>query len=182
MDDFKIDKEKLLEIFLKINERLEGKEATLYAVGGTALTYLELKDFSIDMDFILNPQDWNSVGRVLDGISEEYGVRIDKFFNGHIIYYTLPLDFREKTLDLVQEGSLKMEAPCLTDILLMKWIANRPKDEKDIGSILKNLESDGKETSSRLESYSFDDPLHGYIKKALVRDFIIDHFSKIEKK
>lgn len=90
----KIDKEKLLEIISKVYELSEGNDVTLYAVGGTALTLLNLKDASKDIDFIFNHKNWDFVGEILDGLSKEYSVRIDRFFNGWMVGYWLPDDFR----------------------------------------------------------------------------------------
>jgi len=87
MDFDKIDKVKLLEIISKVYEQSEGRDVTLYAVGGTALTLLGLKGESKDIDFIINHEEWDFVGEILIELSKEYSVRIDRFFNGFIVDY-----------------------------------------------------------------------------------------------
>ena len=118
MDIDKIDKVKLLEIISKVYERSEGKDITLYAIGGTALTLLDLKDASKDIDFIINRGDWDFVGEILNELSKEYSIRIDRFFNGWMVGYWLPDDFREKALDLAVINNLKVESPYLIDLLI----------------------------------------------------------------
>ena len=181
MDIDKIDKVKLLEIISKVYERSEGKDITLYAIGGTALTLLDLKDASKDIDFIINRGDWDFVGEILNELSKEYSIRIDRFFNGWMVGYWLPDDFREKSLDLTIINNLKIESPYLIDLLITKLIANRLQDRKDIEPILENyFDLVQTETIDRLVEYTFNNPKEGRERKELIKEFIRERLRRID--
>ncbi len=183
MDFDKIDKVKLLEIIPKISERSEGKDITLYVVGGTALTLLDLKDASKDIDFIVNRKDWDFTNEILNNLSEEYSIRIDRFFNGWMVGYWLPDDFRDKTLKLIKTDSLKIESLGLTDLLITKLIASRILDKPDIDSIVQNyIDLVQIETSDRLSEYTFNNPQEGREKKQFIQNFILEYFKKRKEK
>ena len=183
MDFDKIDKVKLLEIIPKISERSEGKDITLYVVGGTALTLLDLKDASKDIDFIVNRKDWDFTNEILNNLSEEYSIRIDRFFNGWMVGYWLPDDFRDKTLKLIKTDSLKIESLGLTDLLITKLIASRILDKPDIDSIVQNyIDLVQIETSDRLSEYTFNSPQEGREKKQFIQNFILEYFKKRKEK
>ncbi|HIH17612.1 MAG TPA: hypothetical protein HA282_04895 [Nanoarchaeota archaeon] len=179
MTDEKIDKVKLLEIISRIKEISKEKDVTLYALGGTALTLLDLKGESKDIDFIINKEDWVLISEVLTNISDEYSVRIDRFFNGWMVGYWLPDDFREKAIKLIMENNLKIESPALMDLLITKLIANRVADRRDIESILENYTGlSQNETLDRLSEYTFNKPQEGREKKQFIQNFIIEYFAK----
>ena len=137
MENSKIDKILLLEIFSRINELVKGTNITLYALGGTALTLLDMKPASADIDLIINKDDWDLMRAVLNEVGEEYSVRIDKFYNDWMGTYWLPDDFRGKSIGLTYTDQLEVKSLSLVDILLTKLIAHRPKDLFDVSPLVR---------------------------------------------
>ena len=69
------------KFFSRICELVKGTDITLYALGGTALTLLDVKPASGDIDLIIDKKDWDLMKDILVEIGKEYSVRIDKFYN-----------------------------------------------------------------------------------------------------
>lgn len=119
----------------------------LVAVGGTALTLLNLKASTKDIDFTVPHESITALNTLLKkigakaagGISFETkeGARLDIFRDGQIFSTTLPEDFLEHSTLIKDFGNVKLYALSIYDIIITKLARNSVDDEEDIKSIFK---------------------------------------------
>src|SRR3989344_6180277 len=153
-----IDIEEQHNIFSRIAEKLPMK-IELYAIGGTAMMFLGLKDKTLDVDLVFsNLEDrrvFKETAKLLDFKESSaeivYGkkentpemvvisdVRLDLFlFKIISSYFSESMQKRAtQTHDFM--GKLIIRAADPNDILVMKSVTSRSKDDDDIVSIIKN--------------------------------------------
>ncbi len=138
------NKEELLSFLKNIDEKLPHK-ITIIAIGGTALTLLNLKDSTKDIDFDLPiEKDWKaleSLFQKLDFESEGFawftptGLRIDLFKRGYIFCSQLPFDYVEKSKDAVKLDKITLKTLSLEDIIVSKLGRGDERDFQDIKQI-----------------------------------------------
>lgn len=91
--ELQLDKSELLNL-LKIFDEEASKQICLVAVGGTAMTLLNLKLSTKDIDFTLPSADKPEFDRVRKTIP--HGYTIDVWTDGTIFCVTLPSDYLER--------------------------------------------------------------------------------------
>ncbi|MDD4878387.1 MAG: DUF6036 family nucleotidyltransferase [Candidatus Nanoarchaeia archaeon] len=90
-----IDKDMLLDLLSEVDKAL-GKEMSIVAVGGTAMTLLDLKQSTIDIDFNASKDDVTELRRAFNSIP--HGFRVDLFVEGMIFSQQLPDDYLKKCI------------------------------------------------------------------------------------
>ena len=149
-------------LLVEIGNKLR-KEITVYAIGGTAMMFLGLKEATKDIDLVfVNQEDRKlfkniaqSLGyREMDSIII-YGVRnnrpimislgdsrLDLFFID-VIDFTFSENMQKRATQIHQFGkNLILKMADKHDIILMKCVTNRTRDEEDIVNIVKSSEID----------------------------------------
>lgn len=130
-----LDKSVLFDLLEVLEGYLERK-ITLVAAGGTAMTLLNLKSSTMDVDFTGPAQDIKEFNRVQKMVS--HGHKIDTYYDGAVFSQILPDDY----LSL----SRKIEAPLAkidlralhpVDIVVTKIGRLDGKDLQDIESCIK---------------------------------------------
>ncbi|MBI2598283.1 MAG: hypothetical protein HYW50_03745 [Candidatus Diapherotrites archaeon] len=91
------ENKRLLE-FLEEVDKILPQKITITAVGGTAMTLLNLKTSTIDIDFEVSGQEEKILRNVLDELKP--GFRVDIFSDGMIFSQLLPKDFKKKTIPI----------------------------------------------------------------------------------
>ena len=84
-----ITKKDLLKWLEDIDVKLKNR-ITLTAVGGTAMTLLNLKESTIDVDFDISRENFNEFKKLT---SNSKKFRVDIFVNGYIFSEQLPEDY-----------------------------------------------------------------------------------------
>ena len=87
------DRNALFDFLSVLNEDLTRK-ITLVAVGGTAMTLLDLKPSTIDIDFTIPGCDRIEFEQALK--INPPGYKIDRWTDGYIFCQNLPKDYLEK--------------------------------------------------------------------------------------
>ena len=144
-----IDKNLLLELLEEWNA-LAAKSMVglrLVALGGTALTLLDIKASTKDIDFTVPGEDLRAFNLILakSGIKHAGGIsyqtrtdiRLDVFRGGQIFTTSLPDDYVDKAILIRDFGNLKLYALSIYDIIITKLARNSAGDEEDIRSIFK---------------------------------------------
>ena len=90
-----LDKSKLLE-FLQVLDYELKRKITLVAVGGTAMTLLDIKPSTIDVDFTIPSEDYNEFNQTLNNIP--HGFRVDCWKDGVVFSQILPDDYLKKSI------------------------------------------------------------------------------------
>lgn len=125
-----IDKSKLLSWLKNIDEQLND-EIIIVAVGGTAMTLLNLKSSTIDVDFCLENKNKKEFKKF---IGTEF--KVDIFIDGYIFSEQLPDDYIEKSKDVIKLNKIYLKALNPIDIIITKSARLNARDEEDIESLV----------------------------------------------
>jgi len=111
------DKTALLEFLEVINEDFT-RRITLVAAGGTAMTLLDLKPSTIDIDFTIPAVDRVEFEQVLK--NNPPGYRVDRWTDGYIYCQKLPKDYLEKSIRIKEFSRILLRALHPLDIVVTK--------------------------------------------------------------
>ncbi len=149
------DKTALLEFLEVLNGDLTRK-ITLVAAGGTAMTLLDLKPSTIDIDFTMPSADRVELEQVLK--NNPPGYRVDRWSDGFIYCQKLPRDYLEKSIRIKELSHINLRALQPLDIVVTKIGRLSARDLQDIESCIKKCNISMTEIQQRaksvLESYT----------------------------
>src|SRR5208283_5563491 len=128
------DKSALFEFLEVVSEELT-KRITLIGVGGTAMTLLNLKHSTIDIDFTIPEADMLEFDRVLKNNSP--GFRVDRWPNGYVFCQYLPDDYLEKSVKIKEFKHISLRAIQPVDIIVTKIGRLDSRDIQDIGDCIR---------------------------------------------
>ena len=145
-----IPKEPLVALIKEIDSKLTRK-IDLYAVGGTAMTLLDLKASTQDIDFNLKPEDYAEFIKAKDKVV--HGYRVDVYQNGAIFTQQLPEDYVNKSIPIkIKFEKINLYSIHPLDIVVTKIGRLNERDFEDIKDCInkyhlkkKDVESRGKE-------------------------------------
>ena len=129
-----LDKTQLLD-FLGVVEKELSRQITLVAAGGTAMTLLDLKPSTIDIDFTGPGEDIADFKEALKNIS--HGFKIDLYKDGVVFSQILPGDYLEKSIRIRQVGRIEMRSLQPLDIVVTKIGRLDDRDVQDIEACIK---------------------------------------------
>ena len=124
------DKKKLMD-FLEILDKEITKEITLVAAGGTAMTLLDMKASTVDIDFTIPSQD---VKEFENGLKvTPHGFRIDYWTDGMVFSQILPDDYLKKSIPIKTNlRNIRLRALHPIDIVITKVGRLDERDVQDI--------------------------------------------------
>ncbi len=128
------DKSALFDFLEVLNEDLT-KKITLVAAGGTAMTLLDLKPSTIDIDFTIPGCDRVEFEQALKNNSPGY--RVDRWTDGCIFCQTLPKDYLEKSIKVKEYSHISLRALQPVDIIVTKIGRLDARDIQDIETCIK---------------------------------------------
>lgn len=146
MNQSNVSRHQLMDLLEKINEFLDMR-IDIFAVGGTALTLLGLKDSTRDIDFNVDSErgrkKMEDLFRAMNfkrisGFKWEtdVGFQIDLFSNGYIFCTQLPDDYANLSREIRNFGRMRLFAISPYDIIIMKLGRGDSRDFDDIRIIL----------------------------------------------
>src|SRR4030042_5179530 len=112
-----LDKSVLLD-FLTVLDDEVGRRITLVAVGGTAMTLLDLKPSTIDVDFTIPSNDKPAFDKALANIP--HGLKIHAWSDGFVFSQILPDDYLEKSIEIANFKRILLKALHPIDIVVTK--------------------------------------------------------------
>src|SRR3989344_3888417 len=146
-------------LFTSIAKRLD-KKITIYAIGGTALMFLGLKANSLDIDLIFtNDKDRQAFKKAAESLGYGemdakvvYGDRSNKpiliklddaridLFLLKVITSTFSKQMQKRSEDTIRQfnDNLIIKIADIHDLIIMKAVTGREKDELDILNIINN--------------------------------------------
>jgi hypothetical protein len=125
------DKSALLDFLEVLNEDLTRK-ITLVAVGGTAVTLLDLKPSTIDIDFTIPSSDLPEFERALK--NNPPGFKVDKWADGTVFSQSLPDNYLDKSIKIKEYSHILLKALHPIDIVVTKIGRLNPRDIQDTTS------------------------------------------------
>ncbi len=144
-----LDKRALLDFLEEVNKELRRK-ITIVAVGGTALTLLDTKSSTIDVDFTLPGEDYDEFHRALGIVS--HGFKVDFWRDGTVFSQVLPDDYLKRSRTIrTKMTNISLKALSPVDIVVTKIGRLDGKDWQDIEACIKKFGLTRKEIEQRAE-------------------------------
>jgi hypothetical protein len=130
------DKNALLKFLEVINESLT-KKITLIAAGGTAMTLLDLKPSTIDIDFTIPSIDLPEFEQALK--NNPTGYKVDRWADGYVFCQSLPDDYLDKSIKIKEFSHISLRALNPVDIIVTKIGRLNQRDIQDIEKCIKEF-------------------------------------------
>nr|MDO8087342.1 hypothetical protein [Candidatus Sigynarchaeum springense] len=108
-----LDKGSLID-FLKVLDGELEEHVTIVAAGGTAMTLLDLKTSTVDVDFTIPANNKAVLERILRTIP--HGFKIDMWANGLVFSQQLPPDYLERSIEIITLDHVVLKALDPVDI------------------------------------------------------------------
>lgn len=129
-----LDKSMLMGLLEQVDNELD-RMIKVIAVGGTAMTLLDLKPSTIDIDFDLSSRDAKELERALKAVP--HGFRIDIFRDGLIFSQQLPEDHFAISIPIGTDfKNIELRALHPVDIVASKIGRLNERDLQDIESCI----------------------------------------------
>jgi hypothetical protein len=131
-----LDKRVLIDFLSTLDDEINGK-ITIVAAGGTAMTLLDLKPSTIDIDFTIPSEDRHEFGKALT--SMPHGFKVDVWSDGQIFSQILPNDYLKKSIEIVSLKHILLRALHPVDIIVTKIGRLDEKDLQDIEACIEKF-------------------------------------------
>lgn len=132
-----LDNAKLLDFLGEIDKELTHK-IVVVAVGGTAMTLLNAKSSTIDVDFTIPSEYFGDFQHAKDIVQP--GFKVDLFHDGAVFVNMLPEDYlKRSTLIKTRLKNIELRALHPVDIIVTKIGRLDGRDEQDIESCIKKF-------------------------------------------
>lgn len=141
------DKKNLMEFLEEVDNALDRED--LIAVGGTAMTLLDLKTSTIDIDFNLSREDACAFRAALKTVP--HGYRIDIFENGNIFSQQLPDGFEKECINIRSFKRIRFLALHPIDIVVTKIGRLDGRNMQDIEACIRGFGLTRKQIKNRAE-------------------------------
>lgn len=148
-----IDKRQLFDFLTVVDGELPRK-IRLNAAGGTALTLLEVKSATIDVDFDATPEDSKLFGEVKERLKP--GFEVDCFASGFIFSQQLPKDYLEKCVSIPSPFSrIELYSIAPIDVIVSKAGRLNERDIADIAAVISKYNLAKKEVKQRASQVQY---------------------------
>lgn len=142
-----LDKSSLLD-FLGILDKEVSRGITIVAVGGTAMTLLDLKPSTIDVDFTIPNEDAGEFENALKKVP--HGFKIDYWTDGMVFSQMLPEDYLKRSIPIKTKlKNINLRALHPSDIVATKIGRLNEKDVQDIETCIKKFKLKKRHIESR---------------------------------
>ena len=168
------DKSALFDFLSVLNEDLT-KKITLVAAGGTAMTLLDLKPSTIDIDFTIPGCDRLEFEQALK--SNPPGYKVDRWTDGCVFCQILPNDYLEKSIIIKEFSHIVLRALQPVDIIVTKIGRLNERDLQDIEACIQKANVSAAEIKERamLVVQSYVGPEEDYLYHL---NLVLDKFFK----
>ena len=142
-----LDNTKLLDFLEEIDRELSRK-IVIVAVGGTAMTLVNAKPSTIDIDFTIPGNDYDEFERAKKIVQP--GFRVDVFRDGAVFVTVLPDDYLEKSKSIATNlKNIDLRALDPVDVIITKIARLDGRDVQDIESCTTNFQITQKQIERR---------------------------------
>lgn len=148
-----LDNTKLLDFLGEIDKELSRK-IVIVAVGGTAMTLLDAKPSTIDVDFTIPGEDYDEFERAKKIVQP--GFRVDIFRDGAVFVTILPDNYLKKSKIIATKlKNIDLRALNPVDIIITKIARLDGRDEQDIESCITNFQITQKQIEQRVKDMNY---------------------------
>jgi hypothetical protein len=131
-----LDKSVLFDFLEEVDKELEAS-ITLVAVGGTALTLLDAKTSTIDLDVTIPSDDYTVFKETLGRIS--HGFKVDYWKDGMVFSQILPEDYLKRSISIMMMEHIHLKALNPVDIVVTKIGRLDTRDKQDIEAAIRKF-------------------------------------------
>jgi len=173
-----LDKSALLDFLAVLDEEVS-KEITLVAVGGTAMTLLDLKTSTIDVDFTIPSKDKLAFDKALAKIP--HGFKTDVWQDGTVFSQSLPDDYLEKSIEITTFKHIRLRALHPIDIVVTKIGRLDDRDVQDIKACIKKFKISKSQIAARAATVQYAGNEENYkhnLKYVLEKFFPQNHLNR----
>ena len=165
-----LNKNVLFDFLDLLDEELE-KKITLVAVGGTAMTLLNLKSSTIDVDFTIPSEDKDEYDKAI--LNTPHAHKIDVWEDGYVFCQALPSDYLQKSKTIKEFNNIRLLALGPIDIVVTKIGRLNERDIQDIESCIKKMHLSKAEIIDRakLLQYAGNEKDYNYNLNYIIRRF-----------
>lgn len=165
-----LDKSVLLDFLNILNEELD-KRITLVAVGGTAMTLLDLKSSTRDIDFTIPSTDRDEYEKAM--LNVQHGLKIDIYEDGWVFSQGLPSDYLERSIKIKEFDNIILLALHPIDIVVTKIGRLDDRDMQDIERCIKGFNLSKSEILERAADtdYVGDIEVYNYNLNFVIKQF-----------
>lgn len=147
------DKSRLID-FLEIIEAEISRDIIIVAVGGTAMTLLDLKPSTIDIDFTIPSDYYQEFQNAIDSVS--HGFKIDTWPDGMVFSQSLPEDYLNKSTDIKTKlKNIRLKALHPVDIVVTKIGRLNNRDLQDIEACIQKYNISKKQIEHRAREIDY---------------------------
>jgi hypothetical protein len=142
-----LEKSALFDFLDILNDELT-RTITLIAVGGTAMTLLDLKPSTIDVDFTIPSNDFQEYKRAEKSMPP-HGLKIHIWPDGWIFCQSLPDDYLTKSITIKRFTNILLKALHPADIVVTKIGRLDERDIQDIEKCIRKFNISKAEIETR---------------------------------
>jgi hypothetical protein len=139
--------------FLEEIEKELSRDITLIAVGGTALTLLDVKPSTRDVDFTIPSDDYGEFQSALK--STPHGFKVDCWKDGAVFSQMLPDDYLRRSVDIRRLKRIRLKALSPVDIVVTKIGRLDDRDKQDIEACIKRFKLRRSQIAKRAEQIEY---------------------------
>jgi hypothetical protein len=167
-----LDKSRLADFLEEIDREL-GIRITLVAAAGTAMTLLDVKPSTIDVDFTGPTESIRELNAAVDRLQP--GFRVDSWPDGMVFSQTLPDDYLRKSIPIKTEHKhIELRAMHPLDIVVTKTGRLDKRDWEDIEQCIKRFKLTRRQIKSRAAQVDYmgnEEVYKANVESVLVRFF-----------
>lgn len=131
-----LDESRLIE-FLEVVDAELRRRIVLVAAGGTAMTLLDLKASTVDVDFTAPAEDADEFTKTLRTLP--HGFKVDCWKDGAVFSQFLPSDYLERSLPIRNLRRIELRALHPVDIVVTKIGRLDERDIQDISACIRRF-------------------------------------------
>ncbi|MGI0066532.1 MAG: DUF6036 family nucleotidyltransferase [Nitrosotalea sp.] len=132
-----IDNSKLFDFLEELDKEVT-RDIIIVAAGGTAMTLLQTKPSTIDVDFTIPGEDYGEFERVLKLVS--HGFKVDTYKDGAVFSQILPADYINKSKIIkTKMKNITLKALSPLDIVITKIGRLNDRDKEDIKTCIRKF-------------------------------------------
>lgn len=147
-----LDKNFLLDFLKTLDDELAEK-ITLIAAGGTAMTLLDLKPSTIDIDFTIPQESKTAFDKALAKVP--HGFKIDVWTEGFVFCQILPNDYLERSILITEFKHIVLKALHPIDIVVTKIGRLDNRDVQDIEACIRKFHISKSQIEKRTASVQY---------------------------
>ena len=148
-----LDKSRMMGLLEAVDDEL-ARKITLVASGGTAMTVLDLKPSTIDIDFTGPYDDIAEFNKIQKGIP--HGFKIDTWTDGMVFSQSLPDDYLKRSIAVrTKLKRIDLRALHPVDIVVTKIGRLNERDAQDIEACIRRFKLKKSQIAKRAKTVQY---------------------------